>query len=141
MPTFPRSLDGVSLCNGWWSQGGPLGRRCEVTAAKSGLSPFRRRYYTVERQYQGSVFDVANARRFARCTASWWGVDAQRVDQMVDRLARRAVCNEQPGFRVSLSLDGDDVRVRVEGVGGDVPPLKGRASVESPCSHDRGRRR
>lgn len=63
------------------------------------------------------MFDVADARRFARRTASWWGVDAKQVDQVVDKLARRAVCREKPGFRVLLSLDGTDVKVRVEGIG------------------------
>lgn len=92
-------------------------------AVSSGHPAFHRKRYTVERRYQGSVFDVAHARRFARRTASWWGVDAQQVDQVVDTLARRAVCREQPGFRVLLLLDGADVEVRVEAVEAGGPPL------------------
>lgn len=79
----------------------------------SGHPPFHRHPLTVERHFQGSVFDVADARRFARVTASWWDVEPGPVEQVVDELSRRAVCSEQPGFRVSLTLDGRDVRVRV----------------------------
>jgi hypothetical protein len=76
--------------------------------------PMRRHPLTVERQFKGSVFDVADARRFARMTASWWGVDPEPVENVVDELSRRAVCSRHPGFGVFLTLDGDDVRVRLE---------------------------
>jgi hypothetical protein len=96
-------------------------------AVKSRHPLFHRRRYTVERRFQGSVFDVADARRFARLTANWWGVDVQPVDQAVDRLARRAVCSERPGFRLLLSLDGADVEVLVEGIGAESPPRESRS--------------
>lgn len=85
----------------------------------------------VERQFQGSVFDVADARRFARVTATWWGVDAAPVEQVVDELARRSVCSQQPRFRVLLSFDGVDVRVRVEQIASCAPVLEGPARIES----------
>jgi hypothetical protein len=95
--------------------------------ANSGHPPFQRRRLSADRQYRGSFFDVADARRFARVTASWWGVDAEPVEHIVDELARRAVCSEQPGFRVSLSLDGTDVGVRVEAMAPDAPMPEGPA--------------
>ncbi len=100
-----------------------------------------RRWYTVERRYQGSVFDVADARRFARRTANWWGVDVRPVDKVVDKLARRAMCSERPGFRVLLSLDGAVMVVRVEGVAADTSPLEATARISSMCARGDVRRR
>ena len=82
-------------------------------AADSGHPLLPGRPLTAERHFQGSVFDVAGARRFARVTASWWGVEPGPVEQVVDELSRRAVCSERRGFRVSLTLDGNDVKVCV----------------------------
>lgn len=86
------------------------------------------------------MFDVADARWFARRTANWWGMDAQPVDKVVDKLARRAVCSEEPGFRVLLSLDGTGIEVRVEGVGGGAP-LERPVRSGSECSRGNRRRR
>jgi hypothetical protein len=99
-----------------------------------------RRRYTVERRFEGSVFDVADARRFARRTANWWGVDARSVDRVVDKLARRAMCSEQPGFRVLLSLDGAAMEVRVERVGADTSPVEATARIRSGCARGNLRR-
>ncbi|HVC13622.1 MAG TPA: hypothetical protein VND62_02045 [Acidimicrobiales bacterium] len=77
---------------------------------------------TVERHFDGSVFDVADARRFAGDTARWWGVDAGSLEDVIGELSRRAVCSERPGFRVSLTLDRGVVNVQVA----EEPPGSGR---------------
>jgi hypothetical protein len=93
--------------------------------------PFHPSPLTVERRFRGSVFDVADARRFARVTAGWWGVEAEPVEHVVEELARRAVCSERPGFRVSLTLDGSDVRVCVEEDASDAAAPGGAARIRS----------
>lgn len=104
--------------------------------------PFHRPL-TVERRFRGSVFDVADARRFARVTAGWWGVDAEPIENVVDELARRAVCSEQPGFRIALTLDGSDVRVCFEGIAvASAPPAQeGGAAIRSLRPRDPAPRR
>lgn len=91
------------------------------------------RSYRVERRFRGSVFDVADARRFARRIADWWGVAAAPVECVVDELARRAMCRNEPGFVVALTLDAGAVRIQVTSVvagseggtwsEGQVPPV------------------
>jgi hypothetical protein len=84
----------------------------------------------VERQFQGTVFDVANAKRFVRVTATWWGVEAGHVEQIVEELARRVVCSEQPRFRLSLALEGIEMRFHVEQIAADAPAFEGSARVD-----------
>ena len=94
----------------------------------------KRRDFRVERQFEGIVFDVGEARRFARVTALWWGVDPRPVECLVEELARRAVCAVEPAFTVALRLVGEDVRVCVEATPG--------ALGHPPASADHvGRRR
>lgn len=72
------------------------------------------RSFSVERRFEGSVFDIAVARRFARVTALWWGVRPEPLEHRVDELARRAVCEANPAFTVALAVEGANVEVRVD---------------------------
>ncbi len=111
-------------------------------AVDAGHPPFQRRPpLTVERRFQGSVFDVADARRFARMTASWWGIEPGPVEQVVDELSRRAVCSERPGFCVSLTLDGGDVRVRVVEVEPGAPVPEDPSQIRTVHRDSQGPRR
>lgn len=95
---------------------------------------------TAERQFEGSVFDVADARRFARVTAEWWGVETAAVEEVVEELARSAVCREQPAFRLYLSLEGSDVKVQTDEMAADAPVREGPARLRSVAEPGRARR-
>lgn len=109
--------------------------------AETGNPAIHRPPLTVERQFQGSVFDIADALRFARVTASWWGIEPGPIERVVDELSRRAVCSEPPGFRVSLTLDGTDVRVQVVAMEPGAPVVEGPARIPSARPRDPARRR
>ncbi len=88
---------------------------------------------TADRRFEGSVFDLADACRFARVTARWWGVEPAPVEARVENLARLAICRSRPAFRVHLSLDGSDLLVRVDDA---VPRASrhGRSTCRSSCT-------
>lgn len=97
----------------------------------TGDPAFHRRTLTVERQFQGSVLDVADARRFSRLTASWWGIEPDPIEHVVDELSRHAVCSQRPAFKVLLTLDRTDVKVQVIATEPEAPVVEGPARIRS----------